>query len=370
MRSFEELVVPGVDGLLPYIPGRPIEMRDNHAFSKVRNLASNENVLGASKNVKQAVAKAAKNLHYYPDGGAYALRGALAKHYSIDTDRLIIGNGSDDILEMLAQCFLSTNRSAVFSKHAFVVYALATQRCGATSLIADAHNWGHDLDAMLEMVREDTRLVFIANPNNPTGSWINHDQLQEFLRAVSPDVLVVVDEAYYEYVAEKSYPNCLALQKQFRNLIVARTFSKIYGLAGLRVGYSIADPEIIGIMNRVRHPFNVNYIAQVAAIAALEDQKHVHHSYEMNIAGLKQISDALKDLNVEVLPSVANFMCFAAPLPLTEEELYRQLLTYGVVIRPVGRVYDMPSYLRVTVGTHADNKAFIRALKQCLDNAV
>ena len=368
---FEDWINPGVKSLTPYVPGRPAPTINGKAHKDTPiNLASNENVLGASKSSLRAAREATGSLHLYPDGGSYYLRDALAEYHSVNRDRLIIGNGSDDVLEMLAQSFLSSGRSAVFSKHAFVVYALATQRCGATALVAAARNWGHDLKAMLALIRKDTRIVFIANPNNPTGSWVDHDTLREFLRAVPSHVIVVVDEAYYEYVEDSNYPNCLKLQREFRNLFITRTFSKIHGLAGLRVGYGIADAEIIGILNRVRQPFNANHVSQQAAIAALDNEQHVLKSREMNSAGLKQVSEGLKALDVEVLPSVANFICFGAPVPLTEDTMYKELFARGVIVRAVGKVYDMPGYLRVTVGTSTHNKVFLRAVKECIDNAL
>jgi histidinol-phosphate aminotransferase len=370
-HSFEDLVNPGVNGLTPYVPGRPIPEVSGASKKDIPiNLASNENVLGASREAKRAAREAAEELHLYPDGGSHYLRDALADHCKVGSECLIVGNGSDDVLEMLAQSFLSVGRSAVFSKHAFIVYALATQRCGATALVAPARNWGHDLQAMHALVREDTRIIFIANPNNPTGSWVNHDELHEFMCKIPANVLAVVDEAYCEYVEARTYPNSLELQKKFRNLLITRTFSKIHGLAGLRVGYGIGDPEVIQILNSVRQPFNVNHISQKAAIAALKSDKHVMKSREMNKSGLKQISEGLGDMGIETLPSVANFVCFGAPLPLTDQELHKQLLARGVMVRAVGAVYDMPGYLRVTVGTSAHNRTFLRAMKQCMDDAI
>lgn len=369
--SFNTLVSPGVGALTPYIPGRPPPaLQKTFALHRARALASNENVLGASRRAMRVARRAVRDVHLYPDGGAHDLRDALAAHYAIDVERILVGNGSNDVLVLLAQSFLSERTSAVYSKHAFVVYALATQMCGATPLVAQAHLWGHDLKAMLKLVREDTRIVFVANPNNPTGTWVSGDALRDFMRALPAEVLVVVDEAYYEYVNVSDYPHSLTLQREFPNLIITRTFSKIYGLAGLRVGYCIADPEIVAILNRVRQPFNVNHVAQKAAMAALGDSAHVRRSYKMNNAGLMQLSKGLNALGVEVLPSVANFVCFKVPDLLKEDELYSSLLSRGIIIRSVAKVYDMPGYMRVTVGTRSDNSAFLNALGQCIKHAL
>lgn len=368
--SFMGLVNPGVAGLAPYIPGRPAaELENVFPLDKALNLASNENTLGPSTKVLRAVRAATGKMHLYPDGSTHDLRIALAEHYGVGPERLFTGNGSNDVLVLLAQSFLSERTSAIYSEHAFVVYALATQMCGAKSLVAKARAWGHDLQAMSALVRDDTRMLFIANPNNPTGSWVTHGALHTLLKALPRDILVVVDEAYYEYVSVDDYPDCLSLQADFPNLVITRSFSKIYGLAGLRVGYAIADPEIVGVLDRVRQPFNVNQLAQTAAIAALQDQEHVVDSRAMNSAGLVQVVKGLGSLGVSALPSVGNFVCFEVPKPLTEERLYMMLLERGVIIRMVGKVYDMPGYMRVTVSTSADNRVFLRAFGQCIDDA-
>lgn len=364
---FARLANASVRQLSPYIPGRPPQdLLGDMSLNDSLLLASNENVLGPSAKAMAAAQAALKEVHLYPDGAGNALRQALAIHHKISVDQIVLGNGSNDVLLLLACAFLSKNTSVVYSKHAFIVYDLATTLFNATALVADAKQWGHDPQAILNLVRNDTRMIFIANPNNPTGTWLSQAQLISIMQGVSADVLVVVDEAYYEYVTVSDYPDTLSLQKEFPNLVLTRTFSKIYGLAGLRIGYAIADASIIVLMNKIRQPFNVNHIAQKAAIAALTDRQHVNDSRAMNTAGLEQLTLGLRSLGLEVLPSIANFVCFAVGDENSAQACYQALLKQGVIVRSVGVVYDMPGFIRVTVGTVDQNIKFLDSLAESL----
>ena len=291
------------------------------------------------------------------------LKTALARHLRVSETALTLGNGSNDVLELVARAFLGPAREVVFSEHAFLVYALVARAAGARSIVTPARRFAHDLDAMRAAVSPRTRLVFIANPNNPTGTWIAHRPLERFLQSVPADVLVVVDEAYFEYVEEPEYPNCVPWVARYPNLIVTRTFSKVYGLAALRVGYAVSNPVISDLLNRVRQPFNVNMPAQRTAIAALQDIGHLSRSLALNRNGMAQLEHGLQKLGLRYIPSVGNFICVDVGRPATR--VYQALLQKGVIVRPVD-TYGMPNFLRVTVGRVEENSRFIRDLRSAL----
>ncbi|MCA1852991.1 MAG: histidinol-phosphate transaminase [Beggiatoa sp.] len=367
--DFVSLAAPGVAGLKPYNPGKPIEeLEREYGIARAVKLASNENPLGPGTLALRAIWAPLGSLHRYPDGSGYALKKALAAHLSIGTgaitpDHLTLGNGSNEILELAARTFVTPADEVVFSEHAFAVYPIVTQAVGARAIVTPARSYGHDLDAMRRAVTERTRLCFIANPNNPTGTWVGSDALWGFLTSMPKHVLVLIDEAYYEYVDEPGYPNGVAWIERFPNLIVTRTFSKIHGLAGLRLGYGVSHPEVAGLFNRVRQPFNVNSLALAAAEAALEDEGHVAWSRRINQAGLRQLEGTCEALGLSYIPSVANFLCIALPRP--GGDVYEGLLCEGVITRPIAG-YGLPGHLRVTVGTEAENARFAAALTRVL----
>ncbi|MGH8590211.1 MAG: histidinol-phosphate transaminase [Gammaproteobacteria bacterium] len=374
--DFVSLAAPGVRGLKPYDPGKPIEeLEREYGIPGAVKLASNENPLGPGTLALAAIRAALGSLHRYPDGSGYALKKALAAHLStraslacsavgpITPDHLTLGNGSNEVLELAARTFVTPADEVVFSEHAFAVYPIVTQAVGARAIVTPARSYGHDLEAMRAAVTERTRLCFIANPNNPTGTWVGSDALAAFLTSLPRHVLVLIDEAYYEYVDEPGYPNGVAWLERFPNLIVTRTFSKIHGLAGLRLGYGVSHPEVAGLFNRVRQPFNVNSLALAAAEAALGDAGHVARSRRVNQAGLRQLEETCDALGLSYISSVANFLCIAVPRP--GSDVYAELLCEGVITRPIAG-YGLPEHLRVTVGTEAENARFAAALARVL----
>jgi histidinol-phosphate aminotransferase len=356
-----------VRAIAPYQPGKPIsELAREIGLTEesIVKLASNENPLGASPKALAALRAALDEVARYPDGNGFELRTTLAKVYGVAAERIVLGNGSNDVLEMAAHAFLAPGASAVYSQHAFAVYPLATQATGAAGIEVPARDFGHDLDAMARAVRGDTRVVFVANPNNPTGTWLAPDAMHAFLRKLPADVLLVLDEAYYEYLDPGLRGDNLKWLEQFPNLVISRTFSKAYGLAGLRVGFAFAHPQVAGLMNRVRQPFNVSSIAQAAAVAALADQEFVHKSRALNAQGMQALTTGFKRLGLSWIPSYANFVSFKVP---KTAEVFQRLLRQGVIVRPIAG-YGMPDYLRVTVGTGAENARFLAALDAVLTN--
>ncbi len=354
-----------VRGIAPYQPGKPISevarelgLRED----SIIKLASNENPRGASPKAVAAIQSALAESGRYPDGNGFDLKAALARKYHLAQERIVLGNGSNDVLEMAARAFLAPGASAVYSQHAFAVYPLATQATGAGGIEVPAQSFGHDLPAMAAAVRADTKVVFVANPNNPTGTWLPPDAVLAFLRKVPSRVLVVLDEAYNEYLAPSLRGDSAGWLEEFPNLVIARTFSKAYGLAGLRVGYGLARPEVADLMNRVRQPFNVSHVAQVAAVAALADEDFVRSSYEMNREGMQVLTDGFRRLGLAWIASHANFVTFEAG---DGAGVFQQLLKQGVIVRPLA-AYGMPRHLRVTVGTEDENQRFLAALESVL----
>ena len=363
------LATKGVQSLSPYQAGKPIdELKREYGVSDVIKLASNENPLGPSEKVLSALQEELAELSRYPDGNAYTLKEALSEKHSVDVNQITIGNGSNDILEILTRAFVTPEHEVIFSQHAFVVYPIVTQAVGANAVVVPAKDWGHDLDAMQNAVTDKTRVIFIANPNNPTGTWLGEKELSLFLQAIPKDVLVVLDEAYFEFADSDSdaedYPNGVELGKQFPNLIVTRTFSKAYGLAGLRVGYSISDPQVADALNRVRQPFNVNSLALKAAEVAIGDADHLEKGVKLNTAGMSYLVSAFDKMNLSYIPSVGNFIC--VNVGANAMTVYDNLLYEGVIVRPVAN-YEMPEYLRITIGTKKENERFIAALEKVLN---
>ena len=369
-QSILKLATPGVQALKPYAPGKPLsELEREYGIQNAVKLASNENPLGPSSRVLDALGAQFGDLARYPDGNGFELKAELARKHDVPMESVTLGNGSNDVLELVARAFLSAGSAAVFSAHAFAVYPLVTQAIGARCIVAPAHNgvrgpeYGHDLDAMAASIDAQTRVVFIANPNNPTGTWLSNDELRCFVEQVSRDVIVVIDEAYFEYVSEAAYPNAMAWVAEFPNLLVTRTFSKAYGLASLRIGYGVCQPELADVMNRVRQPFNVNSFAQAAAVAALDDKEHLRRSVRVNQEGMQQLVDGLQALKLEFIPSVGNFV--AVNVGRDSTEVYEALLHQGVIVRPVDN-YGLQGCLRISIGLQAENRRFLDALAKVL----
>jgi histidinol-phosphate aminotransferase len=363
------LIATPVRGIAPYVPGKPIEeLEREYGISDSIKLASNENPFGPSPHALTAIAQAATQLGLYPDGNGFALKQALARKHGCSLDSITLGNGSNDVLVMLAEAFLTPTTEAVYSEYAFAVYPIVVQATGAIGRVAralaadDPMPLGHDLNAMRALVNERTRLVFIANPNNPTGTSVDADALRAFLAAVPTTTLVIVDEAYIEYT-NPSFPDASRWLSEYPNLVVTRTFSKAFGLAGLRVGYALSHPTIADALNRVRQPFNVNSLALAAACAALEDQEHVAKSVAAARTGIALIQGALDRLGLRHFPTQGNFVlvdCGKAALPI-----YEGMLRRGVIVRPVGG-YGLPNHLRITVGTEEQNQRMLAALEHAL----
>lgn len=362
--DFFTLATLGVQGLQPYQSGKPIEeLEREYGIKNIVKLASNENPLGANPLIINHLQSALKQFFRYPDSNGFGLKQALAQKLAINTDMITLGNGSNDLLDLITRTFVTAENSVIFSQYAFAVYPLVTQAVGAISLEIPANQWGNDLVAMQAAIREDTRLIFIANPNNPTGTWINKTALLNFLDAVPEDKIVVLDEAYFEYVEQPDYPNGLTLLEKYPNLIVTRTFSKAYGLAGLRVGYAVSQPKIANLLNRVRQPFNVNSLALEAATIALQDNDYLDKSITANRWGMQQLIDAFQSMNLTFIPSTGNFI--TVNVPSTGRIIYEKLLQEGVIVRPLAN-YQMPNHLRITIGTQEENNKFINALQKII----
>jgi len=384
-----ELTPAHIRAIAPYPPGKPIselarEMNLNEC--DIVKLASNENPLGVGPRALAAMQSALGETARYPDGNGYALKSALAAKFGLELNQIVLGNGSNDVLELVARAFLTTQTSAVYAQHAFAVYPLVTQATGARGIEVPSVNFGHDPKAMLEAIDDDTRVLFIANPNNPTGTLITPDNLLALIERVPESVIVVLDEAYTEYLPEELRSDSMVWQKHFPNLIVTRTFSKAYGLAGLRVGYAVGSAQVADMLNRVRQPFNVNSLAQAAAVAALQDEDFLAECRKINRDGMKQITAGLERLNLSYIPSYGNFVTFqvgsTAALNLAPPQvddldagtkrqiaavqgLYQSLLRKGVIVRPVGN-YGMPGYLRVSIGLEKENHLFLQALENAI----
>ena len=364
-RDPSALAPEHVRRITPYLPGKSIgELGREFGIDErdIVKLASNENPRGPGPAVRAAIAAAATELCRYPDGNGFALKAALATRCAVDPEQIVLGNGSNDILELATQAFLQPGDQAVYSRHAFAVYALATQARGGIGIEVAASDFGHDLPAMSKAITERTRIVFVANPNNPTGTWLSPAALEGFIASVPEDTLVVLDEAYNEYLPPDRQSASAAWVAGYPNLIVSRTFSKAYGLAALRVGYGIMHPKVADMLNRVRQPFNVNALAQAAALAALADTGYVEESRALNDAGMRMLEDELKAQGVDFVPSHGNFLLVKVG---DAGRVYQRLLEQGVIVRPVAN-YGLPAHLRVTVGLREENRRFLAALKVAL----
>jgi histidinol-phosphate aminotransferase len=360
-----ELSPSYVRSIAPYQPGKPISELARELGLKeegIVKLASNENPLGIGPRTRAAIEAALGQIARYPDGNGFELKHALAQRFGVDASSIVLGNGSNDVLELVALAFLGPGRAAVLSQHAFAVYPLATQARGARSIVVQARAYGHDLEAMARAVDDETYVVWIANPNNPTGTHLRADELEAFLRKVPERVLVVLDEAYNEYLKPDLRGDPVRWLKRHPNLVVTRTFSKAYGLAGLRVGYALAHPSVADVMNRVRQPFNVNAIALAAASAALDDMEFVARSYAANLSGMRQLEEGARALGLAFIPSSGNFLTIQVG---RAAEVFKRLLRRGVIVRPLAN-YGLPEHLRVTIGTAAENDRFLAALAASL----
>lgn len=376
MLSLNQRVPSYLKAIAPYQPGKPIaDIARAYGFQEdqVVKLASNENPLGMSPKGREAMLKAAGDLGRYPDGNGFGLKQALARRFGLSTQTITLGNGSNDILELVAHAFLAPGKESLMSDHSFAVYALASQAVGATlvSVPAQSHDLGHDLDGFARRITDNTAVVWVANPNNPTGSFIPGARLESFIAGLPASVLVVLDEAYTEYLSEdETYPAFEWVQR-YPNLLVSRSFSKAYGLAGLRVGYGVASAEVTDLLNRVRQPFNVNSLALAAAEASIFDDDFLARSAELNRQGMQQIQQGLQALGIGWLRSWGNFLLIdlqaAHPtVPGAGARVYEALLSKGVITRPVAN-YGLPGYLRVSIGTRDENEAFLKAMPFALE---
>jgi histidinol-phosphate aminotransferase len=361
-----------IRAIAPYVPGKPVDELAREMGldpTKIVKLASNENPLGPSPKVKAAIAAQLDDITRYPDGAGFALKAKIAQKFGVDALSVVLGNGSNDILELTTLAYLPSSASAVYAQHSFAVYMLAAQARGAKHICVPAKNFGADLDAMLAAITPDTRILFLANPNNPTGTMLAASEIEQFIEKTSqiaPQVLIVLDEAYTEYLTPAQRGDALALVKKFPNLMVSRTLSKAYGLAALRVGFAVCSPEVAGMLNRVRQPFNVNSLAQAAAIAALDDDDYLRRSKVANDEGRAQFLEGFAAMKIPSIPSFGNFICAEVAVNgKSAGEINTELLKRGVIVRPVGN-YGLPKHLRISIGTQAENAAFLSALSAIL----
>ena len=353
---------PRIAALNPYKPGKPVdEVARELGINDIVKLASNENPRGPGEKVQQAIADASKELSRYPDGGGFVLKARLAEKIGLDPAQLTLGNGSNDVLDLIARVVLEPGAQAIVAEHSFVVYRLAVTCCGGDLVTVPAKAYGADLPAMLDAVTDQTRLVFIANPNNPTGTRTPDSELLPFLEALPEHVWVVLDEAYLEYADADDHPNGASLLGRFPNLIVTRTFSKVYGLAAVRFGYGASSPEFADLLNRARQPFNVNALAMAASLAALDDDDYVNDSVVLNRAGMAQMTEGLTALGYDYIPSAGNFVAFDCGEP--GDALFQRMLKEGVIVRAIAE-YGLPNHVRVSIGLAAENERFLSVLAQ------
>lgn len=359
----KELVGKHIKQLIPYEPGKPIEELERELGIKNSvKLASNESPLSPSSSVIQALKKGLKDLNRYPDGGGFYLKRALSKKWGLRMSNILLGNGSNEIIEMIAKTFLLPGQEAVMAHPAFIIYQLSVLGVDGKRIIVPLKDFTHDLIAMAERITDKTKLIFIANPNNPTGTMNTESEMGEFMRRVPSRVIVVVDEAYFEYVTRRDYPKTIDYLKKGKNIIILRSFSKIYGLAGLRVGYAMAKEGLINEINRVRQPFNTNSLAQLAAVTALKDKEHIRKNCRLNSEGKRYLCKQLTEMDIEYIPSETNFILINVG---NGNKVYKKLLRKGVIVRPMGG-YSLPEYIRVTIGLHGENRRFIKELKEII----
>ena len=365
-NKFIALAKQNIHQMTPYVPGKPIEetARELGLDEKsIIKLASNENPLGTSTKVKEIISAAVPGLSLYPDGSAFMLKKALSVHLGIDTSRITPGNGSDELLRLLAMAYAGPGDEVIFSQYSFVVYMLATLSVSAKPVVVPASSWGADIDHIVAAVNENTRIIYIANPNNPTGTWLSPDQIQSLLKRINSKVIVVLDEAYIEYSDDTDIHDSISWTDKYQNLVITRTFSKAYGMAGLRIGYAIANPQITDVINRVRPPFNVNEIAQKAAVAALSDQQFIKLSQQNNQKGMQELQQGFKTLGLNYIPSKGNFI--TVDVDNDNKKIAEQLLSAGIIVRPLNG-YKMPRHIRVTVGSAEENAKFLKVLSDIL----
>ncbi len=361
--DFLKYINPGIESINPYEAGKSIEeVMEKYNLEDIVKLASNENNSGPSPRALKVI-KYFKDLHIYPDGDAIKLKTKISEVENIDSDQIIIGNGSNEILEIISKTFLSSNTESIFSKHAFIVYKLVSKVCGSKFHEIDTCDWGHDLDKFLEKINDKTRLIFIANPNNPTGTYLSHKNIIDFLNKVPKQVLVVIDLAYFEYVTANDYVKTSEILNKFNNVLFTKSFSKIHGLSALRIGYGFGNKSLIEIMNRVRQPFNVNALAQKAAIESLSDKNYIEESISQNTKERLYLCESLSSIGVEYIPSQGNFICINTKI--TGKNVFESLLKKGVIVRPID-IYEMPTYIRVSVGNRNENNIFIEKLEEIL----
>ncbi len=359
------LAPENVRAIAPYVPGKPVAETARELGleeADILKMASNENPLGSSPRAIEAIRGALGELAYYPDGSGFELKAVIARNFNVAPENLVLGNGSNDVLELVARAFLTRDDSAVYSQHAFMVYPLVVQAIGARAIVVPTRGYETDLDAIAAAIEPGTKIAFIANPNNPTGTFSPWESVRAFLDRVPEDVLVVIDEAYGEYLPPQLQSPAVEWISRYPNLVLSRTLSKAYGLAGLRVGFGIAHPEVAEIMNRVRQPFNVNHLAMVAACAAIEDFEFIRRSRDVNAAGLRQLAAGFVKLGLEYIPSFGNFITVKVG---DAARIYQRLLVAGVIVRPIAG-YGMPEHLRVTVGRPEQNARFLGALEKAL----
>lgn len=348
----------------PYVPGKPIEeVKREFGIDDIIKLASNENPFGPSPKAVSAMQDALQTVHLYPDGNCYELRNELSQVLSIDRDQLLFGNGSDELIKMIAETFLNQKEEVIYAVPSFAEYDFATKVMAGTSVPVSMTDYRHDLTAMREAITDNTKLIFVCNPNNPTGTIVTKDEVDDFMKAMPENVVVVFDQAYLEYVTDLDYPDCLNYVREGRNVILLRTFSKVYGLAGLRIGYAIARPELISLISRVKEPFNVNSIAQIGAIEALRDQDHVARCVESNNQQKRWLVEQFEKLDLDYIPTETNFLMI--DIEMDSKACFTELLKQGVIVR-TGDIFNMPTWLRITIGTESENERLIEALRSVL----
>lgn len=364
MNPFLQLALEGVQQLMPYVPGKPAdELQRELGLSEVIKLASNENPLGTGSKVAQAIQATLPEIARYPDGSGFALKSALSARWDISAAQITLGNGSSEILELVMRTFVAPEHEVVFSQHAFALYPILTQAVGAQACIVPAKDYGHDLNAMRAAVNDKTRVVFVANPNNPTGTLLTAEAVEAFVASLPSTVLCVLDEAYYEFVDPALRAEAMHWPEKYPNLIIARTFSKAYGLAGLRIGFGVSSPDVADLLNRVRQPFNGNMLALAAAEAALSDGDYLAETVAVNNAGMAQLTAAFAALDLPWIASSGNFV--SVDVKQVAMPIYQALLQKGVIVRPVAN-YEMPKHLRVSIGSERENAIFIKALTEVL----
>jgi histidinol-phosphate aminotransferase len=363
--DYVQLANPGVQSLQPYQAGKPMdELERELGIREIVKLASNENPLGPSPKVISAIQQALPELTRYPDSNGFQLKHALSQRFSLSSDQITLGNGSNDLLEIVARTFLREGTEALYSQYAFIVYPLVTKAAGAKGIAVPAKAYGHDLTAIADAINDKTRVIFLANPNNPTGTCFSKAEFEAFMSRVPKSIIVVLDEAYTEFAEDTDTPNGLDYLEEFSNLVVTRTFSKAYGLAALRVGFAVANSQITNLLNRVRQPFNVSSLAQAAAVTALADVDYLQQTVQVNKEGYQQLVDGFNALGLEFIPSAANFITL--DMRKDAQPIYQALLHQGVIVRPLA-VYGLPNHLRISIGTQVENQQFLAALeKVCL----